>query len=154
MALTLTSPAFVDNGFVPVQYTCDGDNISPPLTWSDVPDGTVELVLIFEDPDGPGSMGNTQVYWVLFGLDPAAGGIEEGKVPAGAVGGRNDYGRTDWAGPCPPFGRAHRYIFTLLALSEFSGLAEGASPRKDLPYALSGKVLAQAQLTGQYQRRQ
>lgn len=154
MALTLTSPAFAENEFVPIQYTCDGDNISPPLTWSDVPDGTVEMVLIFEDPDGPGGTGRTQVYWVLFGLDPAGGGLEEGKVPAGAVGGKNDYGRTDWAGPCPPFGKAHRYIFTLLALSEPSGLAEGASPRKDLPYALSGKVLAKAELTGLYRRRQ
>jgi Raf kinase inhibitor-like YbhB/YbcL family protein len=154
MALTFTSPAFADNEFVPVQYTCDGDNISPPLKWSDVPDGTVELVLLFEDPDGPGGMGGTQVYWVLFGLDPASGGLEEGKVPAGAVGGKNDYGRTDWAGPCPPRGRAHRYVFTLLALSEPSGLTEGASPRKDLPYALSGKVLAKAELTGRYRRRQ
>lgn len=154
MALTLTSPAFADNAFIPVQYTCDGDNISPPLKWSQVPDGTVEMVLLFEDPDGPGFTAGTQVYWVLFGLDPASAGLEEGKVPAGAIGGKNDYGRTDWAGPCPPSGgKAHRYIFTLLALSEPSGLAEGASPRKDLPYALSGKVLAQAELTGRYQRR-
>ncbi|MGH3824440.1 MAG: YbhB/YbcL family Raf kinase inhibitor-like protein [Pseudonocardiaceae bacterium] len=151
MALTLTSPAFADNAFIPVQYSCDGENISPPLEWSEVPEGTAELVLIFEDPDGPGG---TQVYWALYGLNPASGGIEEGKVPAGAVGGKNDYGRTDWAGPCPPYGfsKPHRYIFTLLALSEPSGLAEGASPRKDLPYALSGKVLAQAQLTGRYAR--
>ena len=149
MALTLTSPAFADNEFIPVQYTCDGDNISPPLEWSDVPEGTAELVLLLEDPRGPGG---SQVYWALFGLDPASGGLEEGKVPASAVGGKNDYGRTDWAGPCPPFGKAHFYIFTLLALSEPSGLTEGASPRKDLPYALSGKVIAQAELTGQYRR--
>lgn len=149
MALTLTSPAFDDNTFLPVQYTCDGDNMSPPLAWSEVPEGTAELVLLFEDPDGPGG---TQVYWVLFGLHPASGGLEEGKVPEGALGGKNDYGRTDWAGPCPPIGKAHRFIFTLLALSEPSGLVEGASPRKDLPYALSGKVLAQAQLTGKYAR--
>jgi Raf kinase inhibitor-like YbhB/YbcL family protein len=150
MALTLTSPAFADNALIPVQYTCDGDNMSPPLAWSEVPEGTAELVLLFEDPDAPGG---TQVYWVLFGLNPASGGLEEGKVPAGAVGGKNDYGRTDWAGPCPPIGRAHRFIFTLLALSEPSGLAEGASPRHDLPHALSGTVLAQAQLTGKYARR-
>ena len=98
MALTLTSPAFDDNGFLPVQYTCDGDNMSPPLAWSEVPEGTAELVLLFEDPDAPGG---TQVYWALFGLHPASGGLEEGKVPAGALGGKNDYGRTDWAGPCP-----------------------------------------------------
>lgn len=118
MALTLTSPAFTNNASVPVQYTCDGDNVSPPLAWSEVPEGTAELVLLFEDPDAPGG---TQVYWVLFGLNPASGGLEEGKVPAEA-------------------------------LSEPSGLAEGASPRNDLPRALAGKVLAQAQLTGKYAR--
>lgn len=150
MPLTLTSSAFADNGFVPPQYTCDGENVSPPLEWSEVPEGTAELVLLFEDLDGPGG---TQVYWVLFGLDPAGGGLEEGKVPAEAVGGKNDYGRTDWAGPCPPVGRAHRFVFTLLALSESSGLSEGATPRKDVPHALSGKVLAQAQLTGMYARK-
>lgn len=151
MALTLTSSAFTDNAFIPVQYSCDGENISPPLEWSEVPEGTTELVLIFEDPDAPGG---TQVYWALYGLNPTSGGIEEGKVPAGAIGGKNDYGRIDWAGPCPPYGfdKPHRYIFTLLALSEPSGLTEGDSPRKDLPYALSGKVLAQAQLTGKYAR--
>ncbi len=149
MALTLSSPAFADKEFIPAQYTCDGDNVSPPLSWSEVPEGTAELVLLLEDPDAPGG---THVHWVLFGLNPACGGLEEGKVPAGAVGGKNDYGRTDWGGPCPPFGKARRYIFTLLALSEPSGLAEGASPRNDLPQALSGKVLAQAQLTGKYAR--
>ena len=137
MALTLTSSAFADNEFIPAQYTCDGDNVSPPLEWSQVPEGTAELVLLFEDPDGPGG---TFVQWVLFGLDPGSGWLQEGKVPAGAIGGKNDYGRTDWAGPCPPIGKPHRFIFTLLALSEPSGLAEGASPRKDLPQALSGKA--------------
>ncbi|HEY6422764.1 MAG TPA: YbhB/YbcL family Raf kinase inhibitor-like protein [Pseudonocardiaceae bacterium] len=149
MAFTLSSPAFADNGFLPKQYTCDGENVSPPLAWSEVPEGTAELVLLLEDPDGPGG---TQVYWVLFGLNPASGGLEEGKAPGEAVGGKNDYGRTDWGGPCPPFGKAHRFSFSLLALSEPSGLAEGASPRLDLPYALSGKVLGQAQLTAKYAR--
>jgi Raf kinase inhibitor-like YbhB/YbcL family protein len=151
MALTLTSPSYADGQFIPVQHTCDGENISPALAWSGLPEGTVELVLILEDPDSPGG---THVHWALYGLNPASGGIEEGKVPAGAVGGKNDYGRTDWSGPCPPSSTAkpRRYIFTLLALSEPSGLGEGASPRKDLPYALSGKVLAQAQLTGKYAR--
>ncbi len=151
MPLTLICPAFADNQVIPVPYTCDGDNISPPLQWSEIPEGTTELVLIVEDIDG---VGGTMVHWALFGIDPASGGLEEGKVPAGAVGGKNDFGRTDWAGPCPTWGiaRPHRYTFTLLALAEPSGLTEGASPRNDLPYALSGKVLAQAQLTGKYAR--
>jgi Raf kinase inhibitor-like YbhB/YbcL family protein len=150
MAFTLSSPAFANNAFMPVQHTCDGDNISPPLAWTDVPEGTVEFVLLFEDPDAPGG---TLVQWILFGLDPNLEGLEEGKAPAGALGGKNDYGRNDWSGPCPPIGKAHRFIFTLLALGEPSGLAEGASPRDDLPYALSGKVLGQTQLTGRYARK-
>src|SRR2546426_7353812 len=150
MPLTLSSPAFANNALIPVRHTCDGDNVSPALSWSDVPDGTAEMVLLFEDSDGPGG---TFVQWVVYGLDPESGGLEEGKTPAGALGGQNDYGRTDFAAPCPPVGRPHRYIFTLLALSEPSGLAEGATARLDLPQALSGKVLAQAQLTGRYARK-
>ena len=119
MAFTLSSPAFANNTFMPVQYTCDGDNISPPLTWTDVPEGTVEFALLFEDPDAPGG---TLVHWVLFGISPDLDGLEEGKAPPGALG-------------------------------EPSGLAEGASPRDDLPYALSGKVLGQTQLTGKYARK-
>src|SRR6266568_347779 len=150
MALTLSSPAFPPNSFIPVQYTCDGDNLSPPLAWSDLPEGTLELALLFEDPDAPGG---TLVQWILYGIDPSLGGLEEGKAPAEALGGRNDYGRTDYAGPCPPVGKARRFIFTLLALGQPSGLAEGANPRDDLPYALSGKVLDQTQLTVKYARR-
>ncbi|HWD07841.1 MAG TPA: YbhB/YbcL family Raf kinase inhibitor-like protein [Actinomycetota bacterium] len=150
MPLTLTSPAFAHNTLMPIKYTCDGDNVSPPLEWSGLPDGTAELVLLFEDADGPGG---TLVQWIVIGLDPGAGGLEEGKIPAGAFGGKNDYGRVDYAGPCPPVGKAHRFIFTLLALSGASGLTERADPREDLPYALSGKVLGQAQLTGKYARK-
>ena len=150
MALTLSSPAFAANSFIPVQYTCDGDSLSPPLVWEDVPEGTVELALLFEDPDAPGG---TLVQWILYGIDPSLGGLEEGKAPAEALGGRNDYGRTDYAGPCPPVGKARRFIFTLLALGQPSGLAERADPRSELPNALSGKVLGQAQLTVKYARR-
>lgn len=150
MALTLTSSEFVHGGNFPLRCTCDGDNVPPPLAWSDVPEGTAELVLLFEDSDMPGG---TLVQWVVFGIDPASGGIEDGKPPAGSLGGKNDYGRTDYAGPCPAVGRAHRFIFTLIALGEPSGLAEGASPRDDVPYALSGKVLGQAQLMGKYARK-
>ena len=79
-----------------------------------MPEGTVEIALLFEDPDAPGG---TLVQWVLFGISPELDGLEEGKAPAGSLGGKNDYGRTDWSGPCPPIGKAHRYIFTLLAVS-------------------------------------
>ena len=150
MTFVLSSPAFENNKFVPATHTCDGDNISPELAWSDVPEGTVELCLLFEAPDAPGG---TLVHWVVFNIDPTLGGLEAGKVPAGALGGKNDYGRTDWSGPCPPIGKAARFIFTLLALNAPSGLQEGASPRDDLPYALSGKVAGQAQLTCRYARK-
>jgi Raf kinase inhibitor-like YbhB/YbcL family protein len=148
--MTLTSPAFGDNQVLPAQFTCDGDNVSPPLSWSEVPEGTAELILLFEDTDAPGG---TFVHWVVLGLSADLKGLDEGKVPAGALGGRNDYGRNDYAGPCPPIGRARHFVFTLLALAEPSGLAEGANPRFDLPAAVTGKVLAQAQLTGKYNRR-
>src|SRR2546429_9197691 len=114
MPLTLSSPAFGNNALIPVRHTCDGDNVSPALSWSDVPDGTAEMVLLFEDSDGPGG---TFVQWGGYGRDPEAAGLEEGKTPAVALGGQNDYGRTDFAAPCPPVGRPHRHIFTLLALS-------------------------------------
>ncbi|HEU5002908.1 MAG TPA: YbhB/YbcL family Raf kinase inhibitor-like protein [Actinomycetota bacterium] len=150
MALTLTSSEYTHGGNFPARCTCDGDNVPPVLTWSDLPEGTAELVLLFEDSDSPGG---TLVQWAVFGIDPAAEGILDGKAPAGAVCGKNDYGRIDYAGPCPPVGRYHRFIFTLLAIKEPSGLGEGASPRDDVPYALSGKVLGQAQLMGKYARK-
>lgn len=150
MALTLTSPEYQHGGFFPLRCTCDGENVPPTLAWSDVPEGTAELVILFEDSDAPGG---TLVQWVVFGIDPSTEGIVDGKLPEGSLGGKNDYGRHDYAGPCPPIGRAHRFIFTLLAIKEPSGLAEGASPRDDLPYALSGKVLEQAQLMGKYARK-
>ena len=99
-------------------------------------------------PSGRSSLGEPSL-----GRELELTGLEEGKAPPTALGGKNDYGRTDWSGPCPPIGKAHRFIFTLLALGEPSGLAEGASPRDDLPYALSGKVLGQTQLTVKYARR-
>ena len=148
MAITVTSPAFGEGDAIPQQYTCDGDNTSPPLDISGVPEGTVELALLGEDPDAPRRI---FIHWAAWGIDPQTSTIAEGELPAGAVAGRNDFGYTGYGGPCPPPGPAHRYTFTVFALSERLDLA-AAAPAADLRDAVEGKVLATGTLTGQYGR--
>ena len=99
--MKLTSGAFPDQGAIPVGFTCDGDDLSPSLDWSDVPDGTAELVLICEDPDAPGG---TFVHWILWGIPPGTAGLAEGAVPPGTHQGRNGFGSVGYRGPCPPRG--------------------------------------------------
>src|SRR5260370_38329298 len=107
MASPLRSPAFATTPFTPATHNSEGDNTPPPLTWTDVPEGTVEFALLFEDPDAPGG---TLVHWVRFGITPDLDGLEEGKAPPGALGGKNDYGRTHRTGPSPPTANAHRLL--------------------------------------------
>jgi hypothetical protein len=121
----LTSPAFDEGGPIPERYTCDGEDVSPPLEWTGVPEGTAELVLTFLDPDVPSGV---FTHWTIHSIDPSAPGTPEGGVPEGAVQGLNDFGDTGYGGPCPPPGPAHRYVFTLGALAEPSGLSPGAAP--------------------------
>src|SRR6266542_2686441 len=97
----LTSPAFADRETIPERFTCDGDDISPPLEWSGIPDAAAELALLVEDPDAPGA---TFVHWVLFGLDPTTDGLAEGSVPPEAKNGLTSFGKTGYGGPCPPRG--------------------------------------------------
>jgi Raf kinase inhibitor-like YbhB/YbcL family protein len=123
--LVLGSPAFGGGSAIPLRYSCDGDDISPPLGWTGVPDGTVELALTVVDHDVDPSF----VHWVIAGIDPALGGLEEDAVPAGAVEARNGTSEFGWFGPCPPGGEVHRYVFTLFALTEPSGVATGADGR-------------------------
>ena len=148
--MQLRSPAFNDHAPIPSRYSlAEGDNLSPPLEWSGVPEGTAELAVLCEDPDAPGG---TFVHWVLAGLDPSTTGLAEGETPAGAVEGPNDYGGTGYGGPRPPVGdEAHRYFFRVYAASEPLGLRPGASA-DDLRRALEGKELAQGTLVGLYQR--
>ena len=148
MTITVTSPAFGEGESIPQQYTCSGDNISPPLEISGVPDGTVELALLVEDPDAPR---RTFLHWAAWGIDPQTSTLEEGALPAGTVEGRNDLGYTGYGGPCPPPGPAHRYIFTVFALSERPDLP-AAAPAGELRDAVAGKVLATGTLTGEYGR--
>jgi hypothetical protein len=122
--MTLASPEFVDGGAFPAQYAaCGGDNVSPPLNWSGVPTGTVELALVVDDADA--SDGGF-IHWVVAGLSPSLIGLGVGAVPEGAIEARNDTSEFGWFGPCPPDGETHRYVFTLYALQQASGVVQGA----------------------------
>ena len=153
MEIKITSSAFEDGGLIPPQYTCDGEDISPPLQWDAVPEGTKSVALICDDPDAP--IG-TFVHWVLFNL-PAdtkelAEGIPKGTtLPNGAQQGTSDFGRIGYGGPCPPSG-THRYFFRIYALDTQIDLAPGAR-KPDLLNAMQGHILAQGQLMGKYKRR-
>lgn len=145
----LRSPAFADSQQIPARYTCDGDNVSPELLWSDVPHGTSGLALTCEDPDAPRG---TFTHWLVWNLDPAKGGIGAGEVPPGARQGRNDVGTIGYGGPCPPRGHGtHHYHFTLNALSRQLPVPEG-STMVELRHAIAGTTLARAELVGTYRR--
>ncbi|WP_072391774.1 YbhB/YbcL family Raf kinase inhibitor-like protein [Hyphomicrobium sp. CS1GBMeth3] len=154
MTFTLTSTAFTDGGTIPRKYTCEGNDISPPLVWRGVPDGTQSLVLIVDDPDAPdpAKPQRVWVHWVLYNLPPDATGLAEDvgneALPAGTEDGLNDWDRTGYGGPCPPIGR-HRYFHKLYALdTRLKGLS---SPRKAaVESAMRGHILAQATLMGTY----
>jgi len=154
MALILTSEAFPPNGEIPQKYTCDGDDVSPPLGWSGLPPGTRSLVLVVDDPDAPDPKAPkiTWVHWVLYNLLPEAPGLPEAvqSLPAGTLQGVNDWKRTGYGGPCPPIGR-HRYVHKLYALDTV--LPDLHRPDKaKLEHAMAGHVLDRAELIGTYQR--
>lgn len=151
MALSLTSPAFAHHTRIPRAYTCDGDDISPPLKIAGVPAGAKALVLIMDDPDVPKHLRPDGMWdhWVVWNIPPTTTEIPEGKEPQG-VGGNNSWGRTGYGGPCPP-DREHRYFFKLYALDTMLQLPAGAS-KKEAEKALQGHILAQAELVGLYER--
>jgi len=154
MPLTIRSAAFEAGGPIAQLYTCDGRDVSPPLRWDNVPDGTRSFALICDDPDAP--MG-TWVHWVIYGIPGSVRQLPEA-VPVrdtlsdGARQGRNDFGKTGYGGPCPPRGKPHRYFFRLYALDDVPSLAPGLS-KKLLLKAIDGHVLAEAELYGTYGRR-
>ncbi len=153
MAMELTSPALVEGGSIPRQYTKDGRNLSPPLQWSDPPENTRSLALICEDPDAPRG---TFTHWVVFNLPPQTRDLGEGASPAGAlpggtVEGTNDFGKIGYGGPAPPPGKPHRYFFKLYALDRALDLPSGAT-KPQLLAAMKGRLLAEAQVMGTYGR--
>jgi len=140
--LRLTSPAFENGAAIPSDFTCVGDDVSPPLAWTGVPAGTAELAVVVRDPDADGF-----VHWVIAGLSPDLGGVARGNPPSQAVEELNDFGRQGWSGPCPPSG-THNYDFRIYALDEPSGLAAGADGARAAEQLESATVLASAALSG------
>ena len=158
--MKLTSSAFEDNGNIPAKYTCDGDNINPQLSISDVADGTETLVLIMDDPDIPEEIKQQRGievfdHWVLFNIPPNIAVIKENSVPAGAIQGRNGRGDNQHTGPCPPpqyEPTEHRYFFKLYALDIRLTLPEGSS-KAEVEAAMGGHILEETQLVGRYDRK-
>jgi len=146
--MTITSPAFSQGASIAAIYTCDGDDVSPPLVIGAAPAGTKSLALIADDPDAPGGM---WVHWVVWNIPPQTLEISENKLPAGAKQGRNGWKRNSYGGPCPPSG-THRYFFKIYALDTVLTLASSAT-KTDLERAMHGHVLATGQLMGTYKRR-
>jgi Raf kinase inhibitor-like YbhB/YbcL family protein len=146
--MAVSSPALRPQAPIPVPYTCAGEEVSPPLTWSKVPDGTAELALVVDDPDAPGG---TYVHWVVVHLDPAPGGLVEGALPQGATQLRNSAGEAAWAGPCPPESPAHHYRFTVCALARRVEVAADADPA-DAIAAIEQAATARGRLVATFAR--
>jgi Raf kinase inhibitor-like YbhB/YbcL family protein len=150
----LTSPTFADGAAIPSKYTCDGENISPPVAWGKFPEKTKSLALVCDDPDAPAG---TWVHWVIFNIPPIFNALSEKAppeeiLPPGTKQGRNDFNRIGYGGPCPPRGNPHRYFFKLYALDTKLSVHPGAT-KKELMAAIEGHILAQGQLMGTYKRK-
>jgi Raf kinase inhibitor-like YbhB/YbcL family protein len=153
-SMTVASDAFAEGASIPPEFTCDGDNVSPPLRWDGAPEGAKAFVLIVDDPDAPGG---TFDHWLVYDIPPGIASLEQaaspgGALPAGARQGRNGFGKSGYGGPCPPKGGPHHYVFRIFAVDAPLGLEAGARSRQLLE-AMQGHVLAQGQLVGLYQRR-
>lgn len=146
--MDLTSQAFKDSGSIPAKYTCDGDNISPPLKWGGAPKETKSFVLIVDDPDAPSKV---WTHWVVYNIPSSITESQEGSFPKGALQGVNDFGHMEYGGPCPPSG-THRYYFKLYALDDQLKLPQGAS-KQQVEKEIKPHILAQAQLMGKYSRK-
>ena len=144
----LTSTAFDEGGSIPREFTCDGQDVSPPLSWTGVPVGTGALVLVVDDPDARGF-----VHWIVLDLPAADGGLPRGVAATAASPqqGRNDFGKAGWGGPCPPSG-THHYRFTLTAVAAPLGLGENPSGEAVAVALASATVVARVTLTGTYRR--
>jgi len=147
-SITVTSTAFADGDGVPLKYTCDGDDVSPPLAWSGVPSSATAVALVVDDPDAPHG---TFTHWVVVDLPASATGLEEAAAPGG-VQAKNSADQASWSGPCPPSG-THHYRFTVYALSDATGLADGAGLDEALR-SIEDLTISWGRLTGTYARSQ
>jgi Raf kinase inhibitor-like YbhB/YbcL family protein len=153
VSLELQSPDFTAGGNIPKQFTCDGANISPALSWNAPPAATQSFVLIADDPDAPVG---TWVHWVIFDLPANLRALPQDfpkneQSADGSRQGRNDFGKIGYGGPCPPPGKPHRYFFKLYALEAKLNLMPGAT-KKDVERAMQGNILAQSEYTGRFSR--
>lgn len=145
--MTITSSAFRHNSKIPSKYTCDDENINPPLEFSDMPKGTKSLVLVVDDPDAPSK---TWVHWVVYNIDPRVTKIKENSVPSQALEGKTDFGKPGYGGPCPPSG-THRYFFKLYALDTILDAPNGLTKQQVLE-KVRDHVIEEAELVGLYSR--
>lgn len=154
MAFEIKSPAFENGNVIPEKYTCDGENVSPPLKWHDVPAETKSLVLICDDPDAPLM---TWVHWLIYCIPPSKNGLEE-NIPRkevlewGGKQGKNSWGKIGYGGPCPPGKKQHRYFFRLYALNEELNLPAGLK-KKELLKRIERHVIGKAEIMGKYGRK-
>lgn len=150
---SMQSNAFQNEGDIPSRYTCDGQDVSPPLFWEEPPEGTQSFVLFMDDPDAPGGTFN---HWLYYDLPGETRSLPEGvpvagEPPPGGFQGTNSFGDNGYGGPCPPSGQEHAYIFTLTALDSELDMASGAS-KDEVLAAMQGRALGEARLTGNYGR--
>ena len=148
--MELTSPAFKHGGKIPSKYTCEGENISPPLKIEDAPLDIKSFVLIMDDPDAVKPTGKIWVHWVVFNISPETEEVLEGEPPKG-IAGEGTRGELEYLGPCPPDGE-HRYFFKLYALDEELSLKEGAT-KEEVEDAMEGHILEEAELIGKYKKK-
>ena len=151
--LVVLCPTFADGAPMPVKYTDDGDNVSPPLRWTGIPESTRSITVICDDPDAPGG---AWVHWILFNIPATETGLEEGipeaeKLPNGARHGLNDFGRPGYGGPAPPSGKVHHYRFRVYALDAVMILKPRVR-RDELEQNMKGHILASGELIGTYKR--
>lgn len=146
--MKITSPVFENNQTIPKKYTCDGDNISPPLNISDAPAEAETLVLVCDDPDAGAK---PWVHWTVWNIDPATAEIAEGAVPKGAVQGKTSFGETGYGGPCPPSGE-HHYLFKVYALDKILDELEPGAVKSELDLAMEDHIVARGELAGVYRR--
>ena len=149
----IESAAFKEGAGIPVRFTCEGEDVSPALTWNGAPAGTRSFALIVEDPDAPGGV---WTHWVVYNLPAQTKAMDENQpkqaqLPNGALQGLSSFGRVGYGGPCPPPGPAHRYFFRLYALDTVLSLEPGAGKQQVLD-AMKGHILGQAQLMGRFKR--